>query len=222
MKKYTIIILLLLLFSFAAIYRTSIFSWLNVSLYGINHTDDFSKLQDGDIIFQVSQSAQSRAIQLATKSKYSHCGIIYKKGAEYYVFEAIQPVTLTPLQKWINRGKDKHYIVKRLKNAKEVLTQNVLKTMKQEGEKLKGKNYDLTFEWSDAKIYCSELVWKLYKRAANIDLSTLEQLGDFDLSHPTVQAKIKERYGNKIPLKEKVVSPKALFESPLLITIQER
>src|SRR5437867_163185 len=25
--------------------------------------------------------------------------------------------------------------------------------------------YDLTFEWSDDKIYCSELVWKVYERA---------------------------------------------------------
>ena len=222
MKKYTIIIALLLLFSLGAIYRASIFSGFNASLYGIKHIDNFSNLQDGDIIFQVSQSSQSKAIQLATESKYAHCGIIYKRGNEYYVFEAIQPVTLTPLQKWINRGKDKHYVVKRLKDAKTLLTQNVLKKMKQEGEKFKGKNYDLTFEWSDAKIYCSELVWKLYKRAANIELSTLERLGDFDLSHPIVQAKIKERYGSKIPVQEKVVSPKALFESPLLITVQEK
>jgi len=34
---------------------------------------------DGDIIFQVSKSAQSRAIQLATKSKYSHVGIVFMR-----------------------------------------------------------------------------------------------------------------------------------------------
>jgi hypothetical protein len=37
------------------------------------------EIQNGDIIFQPSQSKQSKAIQIATKSKYSHCGIIYKK-----------------------------------------------------------------------------------------------------------------------------------------------
>ena len=37
-----------------------------------------TKIKDGDLIFQTSLSQQSKAIQLATKSKYSHCGIIYK------------------------------------------------------------------------------------------------------------------------------------------------
>ena len=42
--------------------------------------------------------------------------------------------------------------------------------MKNEGEKFKGKNYDLTFEWSDDKIYCSELIWKIYKRSTGIEI----------------------------------------------------
>src|SRR5688572_1747556 len=66
-------------------------------------------LRDGDIIFQTSLSSQSKAIQLATHSEYSHCGIIYKKGNHFYVYEAIQPVKMTPLYKWIARGKDGHY-----------------------------------------------------------------------------------------------------------------
>jgi len=47
-------------------------------------------IQNGDLIFQTSLSGQSRAIQLATESKYSHCGIIYKEGSEFYVFEAVE------------------------------------------------------------------------------------------------------------------------------------
>jgi hypothetical protein len=37
-----------------------------------------NKIKNGDLIFQTSTSKQSKAIQLATDSKYSHCGIIYK------------------------------------------------------------------------------------------------------------------------------------------------
>ena len=37
-----------------------------------------SKFKAGDIIFQISKSSQSEAIQLATNSKYSHIGIIYE------------------------------------------------------------------------------------------------------------------------------------------------
>ena len=69
------------------------------------------------------------------------------------------------------------------------------------------------FGWSDDRIYCSELVWKIYKEALGIELGKLQQLKEFDLSHPIVQKKLKERYGNNIPYDEKVISPAAIFES---------
>lgn len=179
------------------------------------------KLKNGDIIFQTSTSGQSKAIQLATHSPYSHCGIVYQQGNNWYVFEAIQPVTVTPLAKWVQRGKDAHYVVKRLKDANKVLTADVQRKMKQEGEKLRGKNYDLHFEWSDKRIYCSELIWKLYERSAHIQVGELQQLKDFDLSHPAVQAKMKQRYGNNIPWNEPVISPAAIYNSPRLRTVVE-
>src|ERR1043165_8405721 len=60
--------------------------------------------QSGDIIFQTSMSRQSRAIQVATKSKYSHMGMIYEEDGQYFVFEATQEVKLTKLEDWIKRG----------------------------------------------------------------------------------------------------------------------
>lgn len=93
--------------------------------------------------------------------------------------------------------------------------------MKQEGEKFKGKNYDLTFEWSDDKIYCSELIWKIYKRATGLEIGKLEKLSDFDLTNEVVKQKMKERYGDKIPMDEIVISPKAVFDSELLTTVKE-
>lgn len=177
-------------------------------------------LQNGDLIFQTSLSSQSKAVQLATKSKYSHCGIIYKEGNKFYVFEAIQPVKRTPLNKWIARGKGGKYVIKRLKNADEVLTPAVLQKMKQVGDQFKGKNYDLTFEWSDDKIYCSELIWKVYQRATGIELGKLEKLSSFDLTSQAVKKKMKERYGNNIPMDEPVISPSAVFDSDLLITVK--
>lgn len=179
-------------------------------------------IQDGDIIFHTSLSGQSKAIQLATKSKYSHCGIIYKSKEEYYVFEAVQPVKLTPLDKWIARGESGEYVIKRLKNADEVLTTEALRKMRQIGESFIGKSYDLAFEWSDNKIYCSELIWKVYQRATGIEIGTLERLSDFDLSNKIVQTKMRERYGNNIPLNEIVISPQAIFESDLLTTIKKK
>lgn len=179
-------------------------------------------IRNGDIIFQTSQSSQSKAIQLATNSKYSHMGIIYEMDGKYFVYEAVQPVKLTSISEWINRGENRHYVIKRLENADQILTNSTLTKMKKIGEQFKGKSYDIYFEWSDDKIYCSELVWKIYKQATDIEIGELEQLSDFDLSNDIVKAKMQERYGENIPLDEKVISPAAMFESDKLITIVEK
>lgn len=178
------------------------------------------EIQNGDIIFQTSQSKQSKAIQIATKSKYSHCGIIYKKNGEYMVFEAVQPVQLTPLENWISRGENKHYVIKRLKNADKTLTNDALKRMKTIGQKFLGKSYDFTFGWTDEKIYCSELVWKIYDRALGVKIGELQKLGDLNLSNPIVKNVLKNRYINHIPKNEIVISPESIYESELLKTVK--
>jgi len=175
-----------------------------------------NEVQNGDIIFQTSKSSQSQAIQLATNSKYSHMGIIYKIDGQLFVYEAVQPVRLTALNEWINRGKNGHFVIKRLKNSDKILTQATLTKMKQVGEKFKGKDYDLYFEWSDDKIYCSELVWKIYKEGADIEIGELERLSAFDLENKIVKQKMTERYGDNIPMEEKVISPAEMFNSDKL------
>jgi len=188
----------------------------------INQTQIESNYQNGDIIFQTSKSSQSLAIQMATNSKYSHMGIIYENDGQFFIYEAVQPVKLTPLKEWINRGENGHYVVKRLKNADQILTSSTITKMKQIGEQFKGKPYDIYFEWSDDKIYCSELVWKIYKQATGVEIGQLEQLSDFDLTNEIVQIKMKERYGDNIPMNEKVISPAAMYDSEKLITIEEK
>lgn len=177
-----------------------------------------NQFKDGDIIFQTSQSNQSKAIQVATHSKFSHCGIIVNKSNTIFVLEAIEPVKLTPIDLWIKRGKDKYYVVKRLKTNISINKSAILK-MKKIGQSFIGKHYDLSFDWSDNKMYCSELIWKIYKNGASIELGKLQQLKDFDLKNSLVQQKLKERYGKKIPYNETVISPEAIFNSDKLETI---
>jgi hypothetical protein len=176
-------------------------------------------LKNGDIIFQTSKSNQSKAIQIATGSKYSHMGIIYRQGNQLFVYEAIQPVKLTKIVDWIARGEDRKYVVKRLKDYESILTTENIEKLKKVGEKYKGKNYDIYFEWSDEKLYCSELVWKIYKEALNIEVGKLEKLKNFNLKNPIVKKTMKERYGDKIPLEETVISPISIFNSKNLETV---
>lgn len=181
-----------------------------------------SELRDGDIIFQTSRSRQSRAIQLATHSRWSHMGMVHLAGGKPYVYEAVGPVKLTPLDDWIRRGEGAHYQIKRLKDAGTQITPRSLKRMQSEAMKFRGRPYDLTFEWSDARLYCSELVWKVYQRGLGIELARPARLGDADLSAPEVRSLMRQRYGEKLPLDEPVVSPQQIFDSPLLMTIASR
>ncbi len=184
-----------------------------------SHKNLSSILKPGDIIFHPSNSRQSTAIKLATNSEYSHCGIIYESKGKLYVFEAVQPVKLTPLQDWIDRGVNGHYVVKRLKDANKILTPTVLKTMFNYGKKQLGKNYDDKFSWDDDTMYCSEIIWKMYKQSANIEIGKLRKLNDFDLSHPFVKKIMNERYTKGVPYNETVISPQDIFECPKLIEV---
>lgn len=176
-------------------------------------------LINGDIIFQTSTSSQSEAIQLATNSRYSHVGIVFQKGEDWFVFEAIQPVSITPIEEWIARGKDKTYTVKRLKD-KDFLDSKVANQMIAFGQSQLGKPYDLDFQWSDEKMYCSELVWKLYHEVAGVKLCALKTYSDYELGNEIVAAKIIERFGKEFPVNEQVISPEDIFNSELLETVQ--
>jgi hypothetical protein len=181
--------------------------------------NDVSRLRDGDIVFHTSRSSQSQAIQLATHSRYSHMGIIFSEHGRYLVIEAVEPVKWTPLSRWVQRGERGRFVVKRLRDANRILTPEAIRRLRDASAKHIGKSYDLVFEWSDARIYCSELVYKAYAEALGVRLGRLQRLREFDLSHPVVKRKIRERYGNAIPLDEPVISPQAVFESELLETV---
>ena len=169
------------------------------------------QLRDGDIIFHTSRSAQSVAIQKATHSKYSHMGIVFFRDGDTYVYEAIKTVQYTPLKTWVDRGDGGHYVVKRLREVDRILTPEAVAKLRQAAGEFQGKPYDLTFEWSDTRIYCSELVWKIYDRGLGLRIGRLQRLRDFDLSDPIVKTKMKERYGNAIPMEETVISPGEMF-----------
>lgn len=181
-----------------------------------------SPLRDGDIIFQTSQSAQSVAVQKATGSRYSHMGLVLMRNGKPFVFEAAGVVQYTPLDRWVARGVGGHFVVKRLRDASEVFTPSAIERLHRASRKYQGKPYDLTFEWSDDRMYCSELVWKSYQRELGVRIGELQKIKEFNLTDRAVKKKMQERYGAHVPLEEPVISPVAMFESPRLVTVLER
>ena len=195
-------------------------TWLAIGLIASwTATSNAAPLRDGDLIFQTSRSAQSVAIQRATHSPYSHVGVIFMRNGKPFVFEAISTVQYTPLAQWTQRGEGARYVVRRLKHP---LTDAQAAKLRAATRAFEGKTYDLYFEWSDQRIYCSELVWKLYQRALGVRLGELQKLREFDLTDAAVRAKMRERYGTRVPLDEPVISPGAQFDSPLLETVETR
>ena len=62
----------------------------------------------------------------------------------------------------------------------------------------------------------------MYERGICRRLGRLQHLRDFNLSSPAVQAKLRERYGDKLPLSEMVISPVSIFNSAELVTVLSR
>ncbi len=216
----------LILISLAALFFVFTFANLAprvVSKYAFPNTEsennkfDESILKEGDVIFQTDNYGQSLAVQKATGSKYSHVGILFKENGQWYVYEAVQPVTKTQLTKFILKGDKGNITISRYKNS-EVLTPENIETMKAFFKRVKGKDYDLLFEWSDDKWYCSELVWKMYN-AIGVQISDYEKFGQFNFDDPFVQKIVNERFKNGINEEETVVTPKGIHESPEMVEV---
>ncbi|RLA06854.1 MAG: hypothetical protein DRQ51_08005 [Gammaproteobacteria bacterium] len=158
--------------------------------------------RNGDIIFQSSGDGQiSRMIEYATKSWYSHSGLVVKKNNNWFVREAVGPVKDTPLKKWQARGKNKWIDVYRLKKE----YQKHIPAMIKNSAKYLGRPYDKKYKFDDKKIYCSELIFKAYKDSTKNNLGQIVTLDQLDYKKFTKQIKIIE--GGKVPLKRKMITP---------------
>jgi len=217
MKKLLILLLPVLFigYSLFAFYQKPIQNKIGTSYSTVSY-------MEGDIIFQSSQSAQCKAVKLATHSEYSHVGMITYRNNKPYVLEAVEPVRLTPLASWIAHGDGGHYTVMRLKKRDAEITDAEIETSKTIASKMLGVHYDIYFNWGDDQLYCSELVWKVYKRAYGVELCPLRKIKDFDLTSPQVQAIMKQRYGENPPLEEDVVAPSDLSNAVMLYTVEKK
>lgn len=175
--------------------------------------------QNGDLVFQTSKSQLGPALEIATGSVITHVGVILVDSDTVFVYEAVGPVRRIPLERWIGFGVERKFCVKRLKNVDEVLTPDALKKMHKVFSKFAGRDYDVRFEWSDDKLYCSELIYKMYRKGADVELGRFEKFGDLKLDDPLVQFWIDMYFPDGPNLDEKVVSPVSIFNDTVLVSI---
>ncbi|MDB6080145.1 MAG: putative peptidoglycan peptidase [Akkermansiaceae bacterium] len=174
-------------------------------------------LKPGDIVFQVSKTTQGVAVQQATGSPYTHCGVIFDDHGTLKVLEAVGPVKVTPVKEFVAASDPGTFCAKRLKNP--ISPEAFAKGSAWAASQL-GKSYDTGFQWSDDRIYCSELVWKAYA-AAGVQLCKPRPFKSYDLKQPAVKQIVAKRYGSidKLPLDELAVAPGDLANSPLLADV---
>lgn len=161
-------------------------------------TGCFAEWKEGDIVFQISKSKQAPFVQLATGSIYSHCGIVVKKNMHFYVLEASNTVKLTPLAVWIDRGRFSLCTIKSVFNH----------PIKISYKKYLGQKYDTAFKFNNGKMYCSELVYEIYKNQFGIELCKPRKVSEYHLLG--LNKLLKKRGISKNQL---VVSPSDLFNS---------
>lgn len=170
-------------------------------------TDPIEQVKEGDVIFQTSQSQQSPLIQIATRSRISHCGIIVMKNGKPYVLETLKTLVVTPLDKFIARGEGGKYWLKR--SNKE--------NIKIEYGSYLGKPYDLAFKFDNGKFYCSELIYDIYKNQLGIELCEPKKVSDYLMigidKLPQIEMAMKKR---GITMEQYAVAPVDIFESDYL------
>jgi hypothetical protein len=173
--------------------------------------------QTGDVVFQSTSGEQAKAVRAATGSRYTHCGVIFEQDGAFKVLEASQPVKITPLEEFRQRSLPGTFEVRRLK---EPLSPAAIEAGKAWGKQQVGLNYDPHFRWDDQTLYCSELVWKVFKKSG-VELCPTKRFRDYELEAPEVKKVIEKRYGSadKMPQDEPVVSPGDLADSPLLVPV---
>ena len=161
-------------------------------------------VREGDVIFQTSLSQQSPLIKMGTRSTITHCGVVVMKDGKPYVLETQKTLVLTPLKKFIARGKDGKYWHKRPK----------LDNIKIKYSGYLGKPYDLAFKFDNGKFYCSELIYDVYLNQLGVELCKPKTIDDYLIlgSHriPKIKRAMKKR---GITMEQYAVAPVNLFNS---------
>lgn len=187
MKRYLLRgLALLLLLTLAA--SGALALWLRHTSVSVS---DLPPLRTGDIVFQESGSSQTMAIALASRSLYTHTGIIEIDAAgEAHVVEAAGPVRSTPLSRWIETGTAGRLTVKRVRNLSEADARKALTA----AHTYDGRPYDFFFHDDAETIYCSELVRRAFAEGADITLGEMQRPRDLAIDNAAVRSLIETRW----------------------------
>ena len=176
------------------------FTIFMLSLTGCNSID-VEDIQEGDIVFIESQSRQAPYIKVGTMSKWTHCGVIVSTPDGLQVLEASKTVRLTPVYKFIGAAKNGNW---RIKRPEQKLPNRISYS------KYLGMAYDLQFAFDNGKMYCSELVWQIYKDQG-IELCKPRKVSSFIMTRLPKVRKLMEK--RQIKPEQYAIAPVDIYKA---------
>ena len=145
---------------------------------------DLAALREGDIIFIETESFQSKYVKMGMLSIWSHCGIAVDTPEGVQIMEADSTVRILPVERFVAKSVGGKYIIKRPE-------QQLSKPIEQ--QKWLGRWYDLKFSFDNEEVYCSELVWLIYKNQG-IELCPPRKINTHFMARvPMLQRALRER-----------------------------
>ena len=134
------------------------------------------------------------------------------KDGKPYVLETLKTLVLTPLDKFISRGKEGKYWLKR--SNKE--------SIKIDYSHYLGKTYDLAFSFDNDIYYCSELVYDIYLKQLGIELCKPKRIDDYLIFGTEKIPQIKSEMQRRgITLEQQAVAPVDIFNSKELKLVKQ-
>ncbi|MEZ4237716.1 MAG: YiiX/YebB-like N1pC/P60 family cysteine hydrolase [Myxococcota bacterium] len=126
---------------------------------------DAADLHTGDLVFHRSRTRQSALLARVTGSQWTHVGVVFVQDGTTNVLEAGDPVRFVPFADWAARAADGRIGIRRLAAHPDGLPDDVVSKMEALAASWLGRRYDAAFSWTDDRLYCSELAYKLLTEA---------------------------------------------------------
>ncbi len=168
----------------------------------------------GDVLFQSSPHTRLvDTIEGVSESPLSHCGIVAQVGGGWVVYEASETVTATPLNEFIERGRDQGFLVYRFKHE---FTKHIPDIL-DETRSFLDRPYDYRYRMDDEHVYCSELIYKAFENVTGQPLGELEKLGD--LNWQPFEEDISHFEDGPVPLEREMITPQGLSEAEQLVRV---
>lgn len=173
-----------------------------------------SDLKNGDIIFIKNKEIKGKTLLPVGKSKFNYVGIVFIDKDGPMVYHAMEPVTKCTVDNFLLLSDGRDVVVKHLAEE-ELLTDEVVKTMRNFAEAKVGTAYDNSLKLSNDEMYNAEFIWKVYQAGIGVPLCIPREIKDYKIESQAAIEFLTDAYGSEI-LNEKIVAVGDIFQSQFL------